>query len=525
MTCRINRTRRLPMLRALLVACASLAALDAAAQDFNDDGARDTVIGVPYEGYYETGQGRGIPEAGAVDVVYGTKVGSPNVRSQHWTLASAGIPGLPEEGDHFGYAVAWGYFNDGPYEDLAIGIPGRNVDGVEDAGAIVIIHGSAQGLVASGPSLVKPPRFLWQGKYGVPGVPFHGDNFGFSLAAGEWWESGFSYLAIGAPGVTAGEAGGKGRGEVVVMYHLYEDKDDDPGINQLWNQVVGSPEPGDWFGYSLAAGQFGIGVPVSYALAIGIPGEDVDGAADAGAVEVLYVWNELSPRRLHWKDALLLTQSTFVETTQSGSLFGFSLAAGDLNGQGWSTFWDELVIGEPLRDVGSAHGAGAIHVIHTSKDYGGLDPAHVTTWTQGGSLPGTPEDGDLFGFALAIGSDNVLAVGAPGENSYAGSVHIIHGGPISLTAQGAQVLSDAPVYRHFGWTLDATADRLLVGAPASHDDGGAVRVYGRNAAGQYVSKGVLTQDSIFGVGERTEPGDGFGYSLGAGGLPRMTFKW
>jgi hypothetical protein len=379
---RPSQTRRFPLLQALLVACAWLPALDAAALDFNGDGARDTVIGVSYEGYYDPGsQGRGALEAGAVDVVYGSISGSPRPRSQHWTLASAGIPGAPEEGDHFGYAVAWGYFNDGPYQDLAIGIPGRNVDGVEDAGAIVIIHGSAQGLVAIGPSLVKPPRFLRQGEDGVPGVPFHGDNFGFSLAAG------------------------------------------------------------------------------------------------------------------------------------------------DLNGQGWSTFWDELVIGEPLRDVGSAHAAGAIHVIHTSSDVGGLDPANVTTWTQGGSLPGTPENGDLFGFALAIGSDNVLAVGAPGENSYAGSVHIIHGGPISPTAQGAQVLSDAPVYRHFGWTLNAAGDRLLVGAPASHDDGGAVRVYERNAAGTFVPQGGWTQDSIFGPGERTEPGDGFGFSLGAGGLPRLSFTW
>jgi hypothetical protein len=510
---------------ALLVAGAWLPAVHAMAQDFNGDGARDTVIGVPYEGYYETGQGRGLPEAGAVDVVYGSQVRSPNVRSQHWTLASTGIPGSPEAGDHFGFAVAWGYFDDGPYQDLAIGIPGRDVDGVEDAGAIVIIHGSAQGLVASGPSLTVPPRFLRQGEYGVPGVPFHGDNFGFSLAAGSWWESGFHYLAIGAPGVTAGNAGGEGRGEVVVMYRLYEDKNADPGINQLWHQVVGTPEPQDWFGFSLAAGDFGLGLSGNHSLAIGIPGEDVHGATNAGAVEVLYMLNTLSPRRLHWSRAQLLTQSTFVDTTQSGSLFGFSLAAGDLNGQGWSTFWDELVIGEPLRDVGSAQAAGAIHVIHTSADVGGLDPANVTTWTQGGSLPGTPEGGDLFGFALAIGSDNVLAVGAPGENDYAGSVHIIHGGPISLTAQGAQVLSDAPVYRHFGRTVDAAGDRLLVGAPASYDDGGAVRVYGRNAAGQYVSQGALTQDSIFGPGERTEPGDGFGFSLGAGGLPRISFTW
>ena len=178
MSFRANLPCRFVLVRAVLVACACLTAVHAGAQDFNGDGHRDTVIGVPYEDYGAT------PNAGAVDIIYGSsgRFQSP-IAPQHWMLSSAGIPGSPHEDDRFGFAVAWGEFSGDQYADLAIGIPGRDVFGIEDAGAVVIVHGSAQGLVASGPALEDPVRFLRQGQDGVPGVPKHGDNFGFALAS------------------------------------------------------------------------------------------------------------------------------------------------------------------------------------------------------------------------------------------------------------------------------------------------------------------------------------------------------
>jgi hypothetical protein len=527
MTRQTHHNRRFPILQALIVACAWLPASESRAQDFNRDSVLDTVVGVPYEGYYASlSPGRGIPEAGAVDVVYGIVRGGPVVPAQHWTLAKAGIPGDPQEGDRFGFAVAWGHFNDDKYDDLAIGIPGRDVEGIVDAGAVVIIHGSANGLIASGASMEAAPRFLQQG-LGIPGVPMHGDNFGFSLAAGgQFWHQ--DYLAIGAPGFSAGSAGDQGRGEVVVLY---------PGhLNQLWTQVVGTPEPGDWFGYSLATGDWGH-TPTD-ALAIGIPGEDVDGATDAGAVEVLYGEGDGLPYYLSSADAQLLRQSTFVGTTQSHSWFGFSLAAGALTVGAASELTDDLAIGEPLRGVGlnAATIAGAVHVIEGSHFLGALDPASTTTcvqgaWIHGMKLTGVSEGGDLFGFAVSI-ADGVLVIGAPGKNNGAGSVHILHGSTDGPTAIGAQVLTGTGAGR-FGWSVKAvighTTDgwgRIRVGSPGSLDEGGAVHVFRPDAAaGTFVPAGTLTQDSIFGASERTEPGDGFGASVGAGGLPRITFTW
>ena len=144
---------------AALTAGVCLSVRSASAQDFNSDGVDDTVIGVPYEGVADAGdRGRVSLEAGAVGVVYGTSTAGATPHSQHWTLASDGIPGSPQAGDHFGFAVAWGRFNNDSYWDLAIGIPGRDVDGIADAGSVLIIHGSKDGLVASGRALAADRR-------------------------------------------------------------------------------------------------------------------------------------------------------------------------------------------------------------------------------------------------------------------------------------------------------------------------------------------------------------------------------
>ena len=154
-------TRRSSIRQALLAACVWLLPLHAAADDifhplpdFNGDGAADLVVGVPYEGYQPSSQGRAVREAGAVDVIYGTVSGSACPRPQHWTLASAGLRGTPREGDHFGFAVAWGRF-------------AVKVFGPDAAGVFV-----AKGTVTQ------------DGIFGASEPTEPGDGFGASLGAG-----------------------------------------------------------------------------------------------------------------------------------------------------------------------------------------------------------------------------------------------------------------------------------------------------------------------------------------------------
>lgn len=181
--------------------------------------------------------------------------------------------------------------------------------------------------------------------------------------------------------------------------------------------------------------------------------------------------------------------------------------------------------------------AVADDVFHTPPDFNGDGAADFVV--------GVPDEGyhdSLEGRAvLEAGAVDVVygtvsgSAGLRPQHWTLASVHIIHGTATGPTAAGAQLLSGAEG-EQAGWSVRAvfksqslgeaaTWSRLLVGAPGSLDHGGAVKVFGPDAAGVFVAKGTLSQDGIFGPGERTEPGDGFGASVGAGGLPRITFKW
>jgi hypothetical protein len=505
-----------------------VAATPTVAQDFNGDGSFDSVIAAPYEDVYDVITGQDVEDAGAVTVVYGKApqhLPAQQLPPQQWTLASEGVLGNPEAGDLLGFAVAWGRFNPDPYWDLAIGLPGRDVDGIKDAGSVLFIYGSAKGLVANG------SRLLHQGVAEVPGVPLPGDNFGYSLAASYFWHHGLpnlteelSYLAIGAPGVTAGSTGSQGRGEVVVLYP------GNPAVNQVWQQTGAHAKPGDWFGFSLAIGGFG-GRRASGGggLAIGVPGEDANDVGDAGAVDVLFLSSAAGlPRRLDTVGQQLTPQG-LGQVPQRSAMFGFSLAAGDLTGNDDDDFSEDLAIGEPFRNVGFGQAAGAVHVVRGDEELG-LQPNTVRTitqgaWVQGTPLPSTAEAGDWFGFSVSIGMESRLFIGSPGEDAFTGSVHVLRGGPNFVTSTGATLLHAPEGLQQFGWSVNASRFVLHVGAPRTNGGAGAAARYGLYKEDIYAWGSPLTQDSIVGLGERTESGDAFGGSVGAGGLLQFSFTF
>src|SRR6185369_11647957 len=111
-------------------------------------------------------------------------------------------------------------------------------------------------------------------------------RFGSALAAGDFDFDGFCDLAIGIPGKDVGTEAEAGA--VRIMYGGAA------GLGatgaQLFDQnaplIDDVAEAGDHFGSALAARDFdGDGFAD---LAIGVPGEDVGAAVDAGAVNVLY---------------------------------------------------------------------------------------------------------------------------------------------------------------------------------------------------------------------------------------------
>ena len=146
--------------------------------DFDGDGRADLAIGAP-------GEDIGNPffpltffqNAGIVHVLYGyANMGlPPNGRSEIWHQDKSGVPGAVETGDMFGYALSAWNFGKTSHRDLAIGLPYEDINGTEDAGAIVVLYGTGSGLTGSGSQ-------IWhQDSPGILNAASTSDRFGASM--------------------------------------------------------------------------------------------------------------------------------------------------------------------------------------------------------------------------------------------------------------------------------------------------------------------------------------------------------
>jgi len=368
--------------------------------DFNGDGIGDVAFSAA--GAYVNGH----KTAGQVVALYGTSTGVSSAKRSTISQNTTGVPGTAEDGDGFGSETAYADFNGDGYDDLAVGTPREKVGDDTAGGALAILWGSASGL--TGKSSDVPD----------PAASSH-DLWGKTLAAGDFDGDGKADLAVGSSTNT------------IYVYKGGFSTSGTPGGRYTIKPPIqsGSPSYGPM---NLTAGD--------------VNGDHrTDLVVDGFETNTSYGWNT----------------NYYVPGTASGLSVssaqtlkpGIITAIGDVNGDGFSDIvsgaeWDSTT-GDGTTVPNSADG-GKVWVTYGSAS----GPASSTGITQNtGSVPGTSEKTDYFGYELDLGDINGdgyqdLVVGVAGETidgvTDAGMVTVLYGSASGVnTASGAQAFAQS----------------------------------------------------------------------------------
>ncbi|GGU63725.1 FG-GAP-like repeat-containing protein [Streptomyces daghestanicus] len=407
-------------------------------------------------------------------------------------------------------------FNGDGYRDLAVGAPGAASGTVEEAGAVVVLYGSASSVGTARRTV------LTQATAGIPGGPEESDRFGRTVASADLDRDGYADLLVGAPGEDVGPA--DSRGTVTVVWG---------GPKGLSGGANITPTPGYGegrtycrFGMSLATGDMnGDGAPevgigsacnaVSYRGPFTRTGAAasryLEGRENARGVVMGDVNRDGRAERFYLagptdgdiRGPVILDagapdpEDPFVNRgVDLPYADGHAGQIGDVNGDGYG----DLVTGIAGDDrhfnapTPAAHRGGEIQVLYGSaKGITATQKPKVFHQDTAG-VPGGAEWGDWFGQSLSVGDVNGdkyadVLVGVPeeavGSLASAGSVALLRGSASGLTtAKAAGYTQDtagvpgaAEAGDGFGSAVhlvdldkDGKAE-TVVGAPTENSDG------------------------------------------------------
>ena len=493
-----------------LAGSTTVGAVGAPASDFDGDGRADIVLAVPGE---DVGDAQ---DAGVVTVVYGSRSGLDRGTSQTIQQGASGVTGTAEAGDHFGRAWATGDFNGDGYADLVVGAPNEAVGDIDAAGSITVVYGGPSGLTGTGSA-----AFNQGGS--VAGQAETGDRFGAAIATGDFDGDGYDDVAAGAPGEDVGSV--VDAGDITILYGGGSGLQ--AARSRAFSQaggVAGIAQRDDRFGAAVTSGDFDNDGRDD--LAVGAPGQDLRGRADAGAVTVLYGSGAgIAPSR-----SQQFSQFGKIKgKPQANDQFGSAVAAGDFNGDGR----DDLAVGVPGEDLPRGADAGQVNILYAGPS--GLRKLGNARFSQAGKVNGVVQAGDRFGAALAVGDfdgngRDDLAIGVPGEDvgndTDAGSVNVLYGKAGGLRVagdfdfgQGGSMRGSAEDHDLLGSSVTALDldgdgyDDVVAGVPGEDqsgvvDAGVAAVVYGGNGGLSPAGNESVSQaGAVAGV---AEAGDGLG---------------
>lgn len=398
-----------------------------ASTDWDGDGCSDLFIGVPFEAWANNTKA----EAGVVVYIPGSPSGLDTAAADTWGQTAFGTNAGSETGDRFGYSLAAGTMENGtPF--LVAGAPGESVGTVEKAGMVIYatpeaavhIHQDSAGVpgvveagdlygysVAASPTgfvIGAPGEAIGDEDYagtahvfahndasqvppviggidqdsdGVSGVAEVGDWFGYAVDMVDYITSSgaATLVAVSTPGEDGGSTDQGGVWEFDAAGTLTQWRVD---INQGRPGVGGGREDGDFMGMDLALVNRSPGQVAGWddvLLAVGVPGEDSeedDGSSfvDRGWVQGFSLIGEPGDHYFQVDDQLA---SAGIEW-QDGSRLGASILA-DV---------DYLYVADPWSDAPAVYAipwvnltSGATDPVktYTPSDFG-LDAADVASF-------------------------------------------------------------------------------------------------------------------------------------------------
>jgi hypothetical protein len=479
---------------ALLGSHAAAAPDEAKPYDFDGDGHPDLVVGAP-------NLSGAVPSGGAGGVVV-LRASASGVATTGTviTLDSPGVPGTAESSDSFGAALTSADYDGDGYADLAVGEPGKSVDGHNSSGAVTVLYGSAKGLSTS--------RSV---SLNLSGGAVDYARLGTALASADLDDDGHPDLAVGAPSFEpegeGGSATGRSVGRVVVF------RGGSARLSAARSSVLADVDPAS------VPGNIQLGAALAVAdlnrdgaddLVVGSTGVADRGDGYPGSVSVCFGAEGGSRGCTQIAQATRYAGLTSLAVGQvSGSVGTPEIAVGVTSEEdpAGSVYLFELVDGTPSR----------VKKVR-----------HLTQASKG--VPGGSEYGDRFGSSVAIGDLDEdgygdLVVGAPGEDEGRGRVTVVRGADSGWRTRGNKAYDQdtrgipgvAEPYDGFGAAVtlqDNDADDrldLTVGAPRENESGAITTLRGTRS-------GLTTQGSrTFGLGSVGYPypdSASFGETLG-----------